>query len=306
MDDTQIAAVRSFNRFYTRQLGLLDEHIAQSRFSLAEGRVLYELAKDGECSAGALAASLNLDPAYLSRILARLSVLRLVVNLPDPADRRRSLVSATADGRAAVAELEDLNNRAVGAVLDAVPESARADLVGAMAAIRRTMGETMAGPIVLRPQRIGDLGWLIHRQGLLYNRQFGWNGDFEGLIARIYGEYHALPSEPPRDLWIAERDGVTLGSVFVQPALAFPGQAQLRMLYVEPVARGQGIGRLLVEQAKSFARDSGYAGMRLWTHTIQEAARRVYAAAGFAVEETMDEDNFGQRMTGEIWSIRFQ
>ena len=159
------------------------------------------------------------------------------------------------------------------------------------------------GPLILRPYRIGDLGWMIHRQGILYNRQFGWNGEFEALIARIYGSYETLLG--PKDLWVAEQNGGIVGSIFVAPSEGLPGSAQLRMLYVEPSARGQGVGTALVAQAVSFARANDYSRMRLWTHTIQHSARKIYAAAGFTIVETIAEDNFGKQMVGEIFELVF-
>jgi GNAT superfamily N-acetyltransferase len=161
------------------------------------------------------------------------------------------------------------------------------------------------GPVILRPHRVGDFGWMIHRQGILYNRQFGWNIGFEAMIAGIYSEFHAAPEAPPKELWVAEQNGSIVGSVFVMPSNGIQGSAQLRMLYVEPSARGQGFGTVLVKQAVSFARESGYKRMRLWTHTIQESARRIYAAAGFEIVETIEEDNFGRKMMGEIWEMVF-
>ena len=146
---------------------------------------------------------------------------------------------------------------------------------------------------------------MIHRQGILYNRQFGWNIGFESLIAGIYNQFQEAPSSPPRDLWVAEQNGSIVGSIFVMQSEGLPGSAQLRMLYVEPSARGQGVGAALTAQAVNFARDNGYERMRLWTHTIQESARRIYAAAGFKVVETIPEDNFGLRMMGEIWELVF-
>jgi GNAT superfamily N-acetyltransferase len=171
-----------------------------------------------------------------------------------------------------------------------------------MASIRTLLGDRPpAGAVVLRPPRIGDLGWLVHRQALVYNQQFGWNADYEGLIAGIYSRFQQAPETPAKALWIAEQNGKTVGSVFVMPSEGIEGSAQLRMLYTEPEARGQGIGAMLVKQCIAFARDNGYERMRLWTHTIQESARRIYAAAGFEIVETMPEHNFGKEMTGEIW-----
>lgn len=306
MSDDVVSAVRAFNRFYTRQIGLLDEHVAKSRFSLAEGRVLYELSKRGRSKGMELAQALDIDPAYLSRLLRKFSDAGLIVHMPSVTDRRSNETALTREGDAAVAELEDLNDDAIDAMLESISPVDRAALVGAMDTIRAILGdEPKRSPIILRPHRIGDLGWMIHRQGILYNRQFGWNIGFESLIASIYNEFQDAPASPPRDLWVAEQNGSIVGSIFVMPSDGIPGSAQLRMLYVEPAARGQGVGTVLVRQAVSFARDNGYQRMRLWTHTIQESARKIYAAAGFKVVETIPEDNFGVKMIGEIWELTF-
>ena len=165
--------------------------------------------------------------------------------------------------------------------------------------------EVVPFALPLCERRLGELGWLIHRQGLIYNEQFGWNIEFEALIAGIYSQYQTAPDTPAKDLWVAEQDGRIVGSIFVMPSDGLPGSAQLRMLYVEPAARGQGLGAALVAQAVSFARGNGYERMRLWTHTNQESARKVYAAAGFVIVETMPEKNFGKELNGEIWEMRF-
>ncbi|MEP7239879.1 MAG: helix-turn-helix domain-containing GNAT family N-acetyltransferase [Devosia sp.] len=294
------------NRFYTSQIGLLNEHVARGRFSLAEGRVLYEIGKHPRITARVLARSLSIDPAYLSRILQKLLGLDLLRVDPSQSDRRSNTLALTSAGDAAVAELETLNDKAIEQVIEKVTPPDRDRLLAAMATVRALLGErSQIGPLILRPRRLGELGWLIHRQGLIYNRQFGWNGQFEALIAGIYSEYERAPSSPPKDLWVAEQAGGIVGSIFVMPSEGISDSAQLRMLYVEPSARGQGIGATLVAQAVGFARDNGYGRMRLWTHTIQESARRLYAAAGFAIVETMEEDNFGRTMTGEIWETVF-
>lgn len=306
MTDASVRAVRAFNRFYTRQIGLLNEHVAESGFTLAEGRLLYEIGLMQPATGAELAARLRLDPAYLSRLLKTLQRRGLIAASPSATDRRKTEITATREGRAAIAGLEDLNDASIEAVLAPLPAEGRQALTGAMAAIRTLLdGDASAGPVVLRPHRLGEIGWLIHRQGLAYNQQFGWNIDFEGLIARIYGDYQAAPASPPKNLWIAEQNGAIVGSIFVEPSAGVPGSAQLRMLFTEPSARGQGIGKVLVAQAVSFARDSGYERMRLWTHAHQESARRLYAAAGFTIVETMSEHNFGKAMTGEIWEMRF-
>ena len=306
MSDDVVSAVRAFNRFYTRQIGLLNEYVAKSRFSLAEGRVLYELSKRGRSTGVDVAQSLGMDPAYLSRLLRKFVAAGLVVHLPGVTDRRSNETVLTREGDEAVAELEDLNDDAIDAMLEQVSPVDREALVAAMGTIRRILGEEpRRNPVILRPHRIGDIGWMIHRQGILYNRQFGWNIGFESLIASIYNEFQEAPASPPKNLWVAEQNGSIVGSIFVMPSDGLPGSAQLRMLYVEPSARGQGIGAVLVAQAVNFARDNGYQRMRLWTHTIQESARRVYDAAGFKVVEAIPEDNFGVKMIGEIWELTF-
>ncbi len=306
MANSHVAAVRAFNRFYTRQIGLLGEHVAASRYTLTEGRLLYELGTEGATSASGLAASLGLDPAYLSRLLKRLVRLGLVVVAPSATDRRRNDLALTDAGRAEVAELDRLNDVAIESVLEGIDDTGRQTLAGAMAAIRATLGrEPLHAPVILRPHRLGEIGWLIHRQAILYNHQFGWNIAFEALIAGIYSAYQSAVPGPGRNLWVAEQGGAIAGSIFVEPSQGIAGSAQLRMLYVEPAARGQGVGSALVGECVRFARDAGYERMRLWTHTIQQSARRIYAAAGFAVVETIPEEMFGKTLTGEIWEMRF-
>jgi GNAT superfamily N-acetyltransferase len=175
-----------------------------------------------------------------------------------------------------------------------------------MRTIRSIFGDASeASPVVLRGPRLGEFGWLIHRQGLLYNQQYGWNMEFEALIAGIYAEFERASEVPPKQLWVAEQNGMVVGSVFAMPSENIAGSAQLRMLYVEPEARGQGIGKLLVDQCVAFARDAGYERMRLWTHSIQVAARKLYAGAGFNLVEEWDHESFGKQLHAEIWELRF-
>lgn len=304
---SDFADVRAFNRFYTRQLGLLNEHVARSSYSLSEGRVLYEMARLGETSAIALVQLLDIDAAYLSRILRRLIRSGLVATAPVETDRRRTALSLTDAGHDAVRTLDELNNEAVVALLARVDDGQRRTLVQAMSQIRRLLGDEglAQGPIVLRGPRMGELGWLTYRNGVLYNQQFGWDQGFEALVAGIYREFHELPDAPAKQLWIAERDDKVLGSVFVIPFEGSAETAQLRMLYVEPEARGQGIGALLVKQAVRFARDSGYRGMRLWTQQNLVSARRIYAAEGFAMVSSEPHHSFGKDLVSEFWEISF-
>lgn len=302
----EIADVRAFSRFYTRQIGLLQEHFNDSDLSLPEGRVLHEIASRGHTTPAEVASSLAMDRGYLSRLMRKLVADDLIAISPNHADRRSNTVALTPEGDRAYNGLSQASEASVGRLLAPLDSQERRDLVDAMRTIRVLLGDDLPpAPVILRPLRIGDIGWMVHRQGILYSQQYGWNGEFEALIARIYADYHAAPDTPPKDLWVAERAGRIVGSIFAMPSEGLPGSAQLRMLYVEPSARGLGIGRTLVDQCVSFARNAGYERMRLWTHTIQEAARRLYAGAGFAVVETEPHEQFGQALVSEIWELRF-
>jgi len=300
----EVRAIRAFNRFYTSQLGLLKGHVLGSRFGLSEGRVLYEIANRGSTSAGEIARALRLDPAYLHRILWKFSAENLVATSPGTGDRRRNRIALTPEGDEAFAALDSASDAAVETMITSLDPAERQSLVAAMEAIRRLLGDPPAGgAVVLRPHRLGELGWLIHRQGLLYNQQFGWTIAFEALIAKIYHEYEAAPATPPKALWVAERGGEVVGSVFVVPSDGRPGTAQLRMLYVEPEARGMGLGRMLVDQVVTFSRANGYQRIRLWTQSTLESARKIYTAAGFEKVDEEPHHSFGKDLVGEHWEL---
>jgi DNA-binding MarR family transcriptional regulator/GNAT superfamily N-acetyltransferase len=304
MSSDSIAEIRAFNRFYTRQLGLLDEHLKESPFSLSESRLLYETAVRGRTSAAELSRVMGVDPAYLSRLVFKLVEAGLIAASPSSRDRRQNEIALTREGDAAFASIDAASDAAVADLLEPIDPMRRDTLIAAMATIRAVLGDTMpAAPIVIRPHRIGELGWLVHRQGLLYNQQFGWNGEFEALIAGIYRDFELAPALPPKALWIAERRGTVIGSVFVMPSEGGEGTAQLRMLYVEPEARGLGVGRLLVDQCIAFARENGYCRVRLWTQSVLASARRIYAAAGFELVETNRHHSFGHDLEGEVWEL---
>lgn len=307
MADETIADIRAFNRFYTAQIGLLEEHYAEGPLSLPEARVLYEIDARGHTTAGELFRALRMDRGYLSRMLRKFAAAGLTSISPNLGDRRSNNLALTTDGDIIVERLNERSDEAVSQLIYKLSESERRELADAMRIVRRLLRDASLtkGPVVIRGHRLGELGWLIHRQGLIYNEQFGWNIEFEALIAGIYSQYQTAPDTPAKDLWVAEQDGRIVGSIFVMPSDGLPGSAQLRMLYVEPAARGQGVGAALVAQAVSFAREKGYERMRLWTHTNQESARKVYAAAGFTIVETMLEQNFGKGLNGEIWEMRF-
>jgi DNA-binding MarR family transcriptional regulator/GNAT superfamily N-acetyltransferase len=304
MDDSLIAQVRAFNRFYTRQIGVLDEHVMASPYSLTEARVLYEIFARGHTRASELARELRLDRGYMSRIQQKFIAEGLLAVTPGVDDRRRAHIALTADGDLAAAKLDANSSAAVEKLLAPLDATQRAQLAAAMRTIRSILGEAPgASPVVLRGPRLGEFGWLIHRQGLLYNQQYGWNIEFEALIAGIYSEFERAPDTPPKQLWVAEQNGMIVGSVFAMPSENVAGSAQLRMLYVEPQARGQGIGKLLVEECVAFARKAGYERMRLWTHSIQGAARKLYAGAGFDIVEEWDHESFGKQLHAEIWEL---
>ena len=307
MSDSHIADIRAFNRFYTRQLGLLNEHVARSDFSLAEGRVLYEISRLGHTTGVELVQRLGVDPAYVSRILQSLLRRGLLASSPIPSDRRRNSIALTREGDAEVEKLDWLNSAAIESLVGQVDAEDLDALVASMKTIQLILGDEPAppAPIILRGPRVGDLGWLTYRNGVLYNQQFGWNGDFEALVAGIYQEFHDLPETPPKHLWVAERNGKILGSVFVIPFEGSAETAQLRMLYVEPEARGLGIGTLLVKQVVEFSRQHGYRRIRLWTQESLASARKIYAAAGFEMLTAEPHHSFGKALTGEIWEMRF-
>jgi DNA-binding MarR family transcriptional regulator/GNAT superfamily N-acetyltransferase len=306
MEDSLIAQVRAFNRFYTRQIGVLEEHVMASPYSLTEARVLYEIFTRRHTSASELARALKLDRGYLSRIQQKFIADGLLAITPGTDDRRRAHMALTAEGDVAATTLDANSSAAVENLIEPLDASQRAQLAAAMKTIRTILGDVPDnGPIILRRHRLGELGWLIHRQGLLYNEQYGWNIEFEALIAGIYAEYEKAPESPPKELWVAEQNGMVVGSIFVMPSEGVPGSAQLRMLYVEPAARGQGIGKLLVDECVSFARNKGYERMRLWTHSIQVAARKLYAGAGFDIVEEWDHESFGKKLHAEIWELKF-
>jgi len=301
--DAQIAAIRQFNRFYTRIIGVLRDVMMQSDFPLAEARVIHEVGKAQPVAARTLTETLDMDRGQLSRIVQRLTDAGVLSGLPDPEDGRATLLSLTEAGEVACADLNARSDGAAREILTQLSASDRRSLVAAMHDISRLLGDAARGPIVLRSPRIGELGWLIHRQAALYNQEQGWNGKFEALIARIYAEYEEAVDTPPKALWVAEQDGAIVGSIFILPAPDRPGVAQLRMLYVEPSARGQGLGHTLVDQAVRFSRQSGYQRISLWTQNCLVAARTVYQRAGFKLVAEERHHSFGTDLNGQYWEL---
>jgi DNA-binding MarR family transcriptional regulator/GNAT superfamily N-acetyltransferase len=298
-----IVQLRRFNRFYTVEAGLLAAGFLKSEFSLTEGRVLYELAHRDEATAAELSRDLRIDTGYLSRILKRFVARGLVERKAATQDARKALLRLTAAGHAAYAPLDRASNEDARAKFASLDKRERTALVGAMAEIERLLQRKSApeAGFILRPPRLGDIGWIAHRQAILYAEEHGWDASFEALGAKILAEcmVHADPQRARG--WIAERRGEVVGSVFVVPASR--KVAKLRMLYVEPSARGLGIGRRLVDECVAFARAADYRSMTLWTQSCLGSARRIYNAAGFELTKEEKHHSFGNDLVGETWEI---
>ncbi|MFH6786400.1 MULTISPECIES: bifunctional helix-turn-helix transcriptional regulator/GNAT family N-acetyltransferase [Methylobacterium] len=303
VDETTVGAMRAFGRFYTRQIGLLEEGLHRSAFSLTEARVLYELAHRDGLTASVLGQDLGLDAGYLSRLLKRFEDQGLVTRRTAAGDGRRQVLTLTPDGQAAFAPLDAASRAEIGALLARLPAGDLASLVSAMARMRRLLGDPAQerGPAILRDLAPGDLGWITHRQGLLYAGEYGFDLSFEALVAEILAGF-VRDFDPARaGAWIAEQEGEVVGSVFLAPGSE--GTAKLRLLYVEPAARGQGLGRRLTEACIAGARERGYRRLSLWTNDVLAAARRIYAQAGFRLVESAPHRSFGQDLVGETWVL---
>ncbi|RWG25112.1 bifunctional helix-turn-helix transcriptional regulator/GNAT family N-acetyltransferase, partial [Mesorhizobium sp.] len=264
----RIDAVRAFNRFYTRQIGLLDEGLLKSPFSLTEARVLYELAHRDGLVASDLVRDLGLDPGYVSRLLKKFEERGLVERAATEADARRSSIALTPAGREAFAPLDQDSHDQVRALLDRLAPTDQERLVKAMRTVQDLLGDKPQPkvPYILRPLQVGDIGWITHRQGLIYAQDYGWDETYEALVAEILGEFVKNFVPQWESSWIAEREGEVVGSVFVMRKS--PKVAKLRLLYVEPSARGLGIGRRLVDECIAFSRAKGYKTLTLWTNDI--------------------------------------
>jgi DNA-binding MarR family transcriptional regulator/GNAT superfamily N-acetyltransferase len=307
--DRRIAAVRRFNRFYTRQIGLLQEGLLDTPFSLTEGRVLYELAHRHKASAAEIGSELGLDPGYLSRILTTFANRNLIQKTRSKMDRRQTFLTLTKEGRKVFAPLETRSKLQVAAILATLPEASQQRLIGAMEAVHRllenkTESQSKAAaansePYLLRRHRPGDMGWVVHRQGVLYAQEYGYDERFEALAAEIVAKF-IQHYDPKRErCWIAERAGEIVGSVFL--VAESDTTAKLRLLLVEPSARGLGIGTRLVDECIRFARHAGYKKMVLWTQSELDAARHIYQKAGFLVIEKKHHHSFSKDLIAETW-----
>ncbi|MGK8524617.1 bifunctional helix-turn-helix transcriptional regulator/GNAT family N-acetyltransferase [Nocardia asteroides] len=296
----EIAAVREFNRHYTRVIGVLREGLHDSRYSLTEARVLFELAHREATEVVALRHTLDLDAGYLSRILARFEQSGLVRRNRSGTDGRRQEVRLTEAGREVFATLDQHSSAEVGALLDAQPPAARARLITAMRTIQQILDRPDAAPAcTLRAPRSGDYGWVIQRHAELYANEYGWDATYEELIVRIVADYLASRDERRERAWIAESDGRPVGSVFC--VREDDTTARLRLLLVEPTARGLGVGSALVDECVRFATAVGYREIVLWTNDVLTAARRVYQRAGFELVDQSPHHSWGHDLVGQTW-----
>ena len=297
----EVEALRRFNRFYTRRIGVLEEGLLGSGFSLTEARLIYEIATRDGVTAALLARELGLDPGYLSRTIAGLAKRRILERARADGDARRRTLVLGARGREAFARLDAGSSAAMAEILAPLAGEARRQLLGALARIAALLGDTPARtePYLLRPHRPGDMGWIIRRHAELYHQELGWDASFEAFVADIAAAF--LKSfDATRDCcWIAEQEGDNVGSVCLVKVSA--ETAKLRLLLVEPRARGLGIGARLVAEALAFARRAGYAKVTLWTNDSLHAARRLYERAGFVLIAEEPYRRFGRELVGQTW-----
>ena len=303
--------VRRFNRFYTRRIGALHENLASSRWSLTESRLLWEFAHRGPTTATELARDLDLDAGYLSRLLRRFKDEKLIRAERSPADGRHLHLSLTAAGKRAFQPLDRSAGNEVRSLLATLADAQQHELLQAMTRIESLLGERgpERAPWLLRPPQSGDIGWVVGRHGALYAAEYGWDWRFEALVARIAADFVDRFDASREACWIAERDGASAGCVFLVQARdeasgkPVDGTAQLRMLLVEPAARGAGIGARLVGECERFARAKGYRRIVLWTHSALLAARAIYTKAGYVLTRSEPHRSFGKKLVGETWQL---
>ena len=300
----RIETVRRFNRFYTRQIGLLSDHYLNSPFSLTEARVIFELAQYDETHATELRKQLNLDAGYLIRILRHFEKQGLITRRPSQQDGRQSRLNLTDQGREIYEFLNRSSREGIESMLNKVSGAEQARVVQSMNCIQALLDEDMPKPqvpYILRPPQAGDMGWVVQQHGKLYAEEYGWNEQFEALVAEIVAAFVRNYDPKYERCWIAEREVEPIGSVFVVKKAE--GVAKLRMLLVDPRARGLGIGGRLVEECIRFARQIGYQKMELWTNSILTAARHIYKKAGFVLVESEPYHDFGKDLVSETWEL---
>jgi len=304
LDETRAEAVRDFNRFYTKRIGVLGDAHLGSEYSLTEVRVLYELAHRHRPTAAEIADELSLDPGYLSRTLRAFQRRGLITTTPSRADGRATLLALTSAGRKAFAPLDRRASHLMGGLLESLTDAQQQRVLDAMRTIRTALDEHAPAPaqaFVLRQPRPGDLGWVVQRHGELYAREYGWDERFEAIVARVVADF-VDHFDPARErCWIAERDGERVGSIFI--VAKSKTVAKLRLLSVEPSARGLGIGERLVDEVIAFGRQAGYRKILLWTQSNLTSARRIYAAKGFRLISEEGHEMFGSNLIAETWAL---
>lgn len=301
--DKKIDTVRRFNRFFTRKIGVLREGLLHTPYSLTEARILFEVADREEVTATDLSRELGLDPGYLSRILTGMEQRRLIEKVPSQTDARRRMLSLTSEGRDAFSLLDARSREEVGEMLGELTDEGQKRLLDAMLTIEGVLDKSFkfSEPFFLRTHEPGDMGWVVHRHGVLYDREYGWDERFEALVAQIVADF-INDNDPQKErCWIAEMNGERVGSVFLVDA--GDGVAKLRLLLVEPKARGMGLGDHLVEECIRFARSRGYEKLTLWTNNVLDAARHIYEEQGFGLVEEEEHHTFGKDLIGQNWEL---
>ena len=299
----QVEAIRGFNRFYTRQIGVLQEKLLRSPFSLSEARIIYELAHHEKTTATELINELGLDAGYLSRILRSFMKRGFIDKKPSESDARQSLLWLTEQGQEVFANLNAASHNEIEAMLTSLSEEERNRLIEAMRTIERLLGAQPERKVsyILRSPQPGDMGWVVHRHGVLYAREYGWDEQFEALVADIVAKF-IQHYDPKRErCWIAEKDSENVGSVFL--VKQSDTVAKLRLLLVEPKARGLEIGTRLVNECVRFARQAGYAKITLWTNNVLLAARHIYEKTDFRLVHEEPHHSFGHDLIGETWEL---
>jgi DNA-binding MarR family transcriptional regulator/GNAT superfamily N-acetyltransferase len=297
-----VAALRAFNRFYTGQLGMLGPGFLSTPHTLAEARVLFELAQEDQVEVAVLRERMRIDAGHLSRLLGRLERRGLVARERSAADGRRQLARLTPAGEADFAVLDERSAAETGARLAGLGEAQRQQLVAALAEVRALLEPTPpARDVVIRPPRPGDLGWVVERHGQIYAEEHGWNAEFEGLVARIVADFAATRDPAREAMWVAEVDGRPAGCIFC--VRADDDVAKLRLLLVEPRARGLRLGTRLVDECIAFARAAGYRELTLWTNDTLVFARAIYERAGFRLVDEAPHHSFGHDLVGQTWQL---
>jgi len=301
IDGSQIRDLRAFNRFYTSIMGLLDRGLLQSKFTLTEARVIFELAQQEVIDAVDLRSNLKIDPGHLSRIVSRLESAELVARSRSDSDGRRHVLRLSSAGRRAFQALNARSDQEAESLLSALTSADRAVLMSSLSAVRTLLDSDAAGTrtVVIRGLRAGDLGWVVQRHGALYAAEYAWDQTFEALVAKIVADFGSGFDPSCEQAWIAELDGRPAGCVFC--VRIDERTAQLRLLLVEPAARGLGVGSRLVEECLAFATAAGYESMVLWTNDVLHAARRIYERAGFELIEEEGHHSFGHDLVGQFW-----